>query len=92
MFLEDWRNIFFSCRNLNLLVQDKKNCWCYFESPWVWYSSALTHTLLVQTHPHDVSAPCGKSGDGVSLKTEGSWGVDGSSHTDSSSRVGVGSL
>ena len=33
-----------------------------------------------------------KSGDGVSLKTEGSWGSGGSSHTDSTSRVEVGSL
>ena len=33
-----------------------------------------------------------QSGDGVSLKTEGSWGSEGSSHTDSASRLGVGSL
>jgi len=31
-------------------------------------------------------------GVGVSLKTEESWGSEGSSHTDSASRVGVGSV
>ena len=28
----------------------------------------------------------------VSLQTDGSWGSEGSSHTDSASRAGVGSL
>ena len=31
---------------------------------------------------------CVKGGDGVSLKTKGSWGSQGSSHKDSVSRVG----
>ena len=31
-----------------------------------------------------------KGGGGVSLKTEGSWGSQGSCHSDSASRVGVG--
>ena len=35
---------------------------------------------------------CFKVGGGVSLKTDGSWGSQGSCHSDSASRVGVGSL
>jgi len=35
---------------------------------------------------------CFKGGGGVSLKTDGSWGSKGSCHSDSASRVGVGSL
>ena len=42
-------------------------------------------------HAHRINTEC-MNGDGVSLKTEGSWGSEGHSHSDSASRVGVGSL
>ena len=35
---------------------------------------------------------CFKGGSGVSLKTDGSWGSEGSCHSNSASRVGVGPL